>query len=293
MLKVVEFLKGICIGIANVIPGFSGGTMAVILNIYEKLINGIGNLFQKPITVIKDIWAILLGMVVGIVFSIIAISKLLEIYPVPTILFFIGLIIGSIPNIYKSYKENDRSKWIDLLFFVLAIVIIVILPFISSETVVGEIEIKTVIIMFVLGIICSAAMIIPGVSGSLVLMAFGYYLFLTGELSYLFEKILKFDFTNIVPTLLVVIAFAIGALIGIVYISKIITMLFNKKPRIVFVTILGLLIASPFSLIYAVVDEYNNQIVNASPWSYVFGVLFLAIGAFLALVPSYYKQKEI
>ena len=76
--SILDFLKGICIGIANIIPGFSGGTMAVILNIYERFINGISNLFSHPLKTLKDIWAILLGIVVGVVISIGAITKLLS-----------------------------------------------------------------------------------------------------------------------------------------------------------------------------------------------------------------------
>lgn len=70
MKIIFDFLKGICIGVANVIPGFSGGTMAVILNIYERVINGFSNFFKSPIKTLKDLWAVIIGLIVGIIIAI-------------------------------------------------------------------------------------------------------------------------------------------------------------------------------------------------------------------------------
>ena len=98
--KLFDFLKGIAMGIANIIPGFSGGTMAVILKVYDKFLYALGNFFNHPIIVIKKVWSLFLGIVVGIVLGAVTIVKLLEIFPVPTMLFFVGLIIGSIPSIF-------------------------------------------------------------------------------------------------------------------------------------------------------------------------------------------------
>jgi putative membrane protein len=147
--------------------------------------------------------------------------------------------------------------------------------------------------MFLLGTICAAAMILPGVSGSLVLMAFGYYLYVTQQASYFLEKIINFDFTGIIDTILILVSFLIGAIIGIVFISKLLKKLFDKYLRIIYVIILGLLVASPFAIIYTVVEQYNNQIIEASPWSYIVGILFMFIGAFLALLPDFLEKKKI
>ena len=122
--SILDFLKGICIGIANIIPGFSGGTMAVILNIYERFINGLSNLFSHPLKTLKDIWAILIGIVVGVVISIVAITKLLSLFPIPTVLFFVGLIIGSIPNLSFEYKHHGGIKIVDLIPFIVSFAII-------------------------------------------------------------------------------------------------------------------------------------------------------------------------
>lgn len=297
--KLFDFLKGIFIGIANVIPGFSGGTMAVILKVYTKIINAFSNFFSHPFKVIKDVWALALGLLIGIVLAIISITKLLEAFPVPTVLFFVGLIIGSIPQIYSSTISYGKLKNKDVIGFVLAIAILVVLPFLNSGI---EKDVTVtfgfIMLMFVLGLICSVTMIIPGVSGSLVLMAFGYYVYLMTSIGTLITKVISFDFTEILDLLLVIGSFGIGAVLGIVFISKLIEKLLQKFPQTVYATILGLLVASPFAIIYAVVSEYSEQISLKNPITVVVGIITLAIGTFLAgyipkVTSKSKKEKDI
>lgn len=289
----LDFLKGICIGIANVIPGFSGGTMAVILKIYERIIGGFNDFFKHPLKTLKDLVFVLLGIIVGIVIAIFTITKLLSVFPIPTSLFFVGLIIGSIPNLFITYKEQGKTKFIDIVFLIIAVAIIVILPLLNGGNVTNiQINVWLVILMFILGAICAGAMILPGVSGSLVLMAFGYYLFLMDHISIVFKSILTFTFDNSLNSFIVVLSFGLGAIVGIVGISKILKKLFNKYPKIIYALILGLLVASPFAIIYSIVKEYNDVIASASLLNYVFGVVSMLAGAFLVLLPNIIKKKE-
>lgn len=290
---IYDFLKGICIGIANVIPGFSGGTMAVVLKVYERFINGISKLISNPINALKDIWAIILGLIVGVIISILSITKLLQTFPIPTVLFFVGLIIGAIPSLYNKYKASGSFKKLDIIYFLVAMVVIIGLPFFnSSPSTIQNFDIGLVIIMLFMGAICAAAMILPGVSGSLVLMAFGYYLYLTGQLSYVFKKVSQFDFNNLLNPMIILLSFLIGAIIGMVFISKLLSRLFTRYPRIIYVIILGLLVSSPFAIIYSVIDEYNDQIIKASPFSYIIGIVFMILGAFIAIYPEIIEKKK-
>lgn len=293
MWLLLDFLKGVCIGIANVIPGFSGGTMAVILKIYERIIGGFSDFFKHPLKTLKDLVFVLLGIIVGIVIAIFTITKLLSVFPIPTSLFFVGLIIGSIPNLFITYKEQGKTKFIDIVFLIIAVAIIVILPLLNGGNVTNiQINVWLVILMFILGAICAGAMILPGVSGSLVLMAFGYYLFLMDHISIVFKSILTFTFDNSLNSFIVVLSFGLGAIVGIVGISKILKKLFNKYPKIIYALILGLLVASPFAIIYSIVKEYNDVIASASLLNYVFGVVSMLAGAFLVLLPNIIKKKE-
>ena len=292
-LIIFDFLKGICIGIANVIPGFSGGTMAVILNIYERLIGGFSNFFRHPLVVLKDLWSILLGLIVGIVIAILTITKLIQTFPIPTALFFVGLIFGSIPNLFKTYKESGKTKIIDVIFFVIAIAIIVILPLLNSKNIeVSNINIGLIILMFVLGAICAAAMILPGVSGSLVLMAFGYYMFLMAHIGNLIEDVLSFSFDGFWNSFFLVLSFGVGAIVGIVCISKLLKFLFNKYQRIVYALILGLLVASPFAIIYSVINEYPEIVSNANVLTYVVSFFTMVLGIVLVILPNLINREQ-
>lgn len=205
-----------------------------------------------------------------------------------------GLIIGSIPSLFQSYASYKKVQVLDIISFIIAMAIIVILPLLNSSNLeVTNVNMGIIILMFVLGAICAAAMILPGVSGSLVLMAFGYYLFLMDNIGILIESVLTFNFDNFGNSFLIVLSFGIGAVIGIVFISKVLKYLFDKHPRIIYAIILGLLVASPFAIIYAVVKQYNDIIIHTSPLSYVIGVICMAIGAFIVLLPSIIEKRKL
>lgn len=293
LVFIKEFFQGVAIGIANVIPGFSGGTMAIIFNVYERIINAFSDISKHPIKVIKDVWAIAIGLVVGIVAAIIGVVKLLEIATIPTVMFFIGLIIGSIPFIYLSVKEYKKPKYYDFLGMFIAIAILVILPFIQGNTIESvKFDFWLVLIVFIMGIIAAATMIIPGVSGSLVLMIFGYYFFVMGTIKDLMYSVLSFDFSNLLNPLIITLAFVLGCIFGLVVISKIIKKLFEMCPRTVYFVILGFLIASPFSIIYAVLQEYPNSFMDMEVWGYIFSVVSLALGVFVSGYFSMYEKKN-
>ena len=94
---IINLLKGIGVGIANVIPGFSGGTMAVMLKIYDLFVYAFANIFNDFKNVVKKCWSLFIGIGIGVLLALITIVKLLEVIPFITIMFFVGLIIGSIP----------------------------------------------------------------------------------------------------------------------------------------------------------------------------------------------------
>lgn len=283
MNKIIKFIKeffqGLAIGIANVIPGFSGGTMAIIFNVYERIIDAFSNVFKHPIKVIKDVWAIAIGLVAGVLLAIIGIVKLLEFAPIPTEMFFVGLIIGSIPFIYLSTKKHGRPKFYDYIGLIIALIFLVLLPFIQGNTIEAvTFNFWIVLIVFIMGIIAAATMIIPGVSGSLVLMIFGYYFFIMSTLKEVIYSILSFDFANILQSIIIVLSFGLGCVFGLVFISKLIKKLFEICPKTVYFIILGFLIASPFSIVYAVLQEYPNAIKSMGIWDYTISALVLALG---------------
>ena len=286
---ILNFLKGICIGIANVIPGFSGGTMAVMVKIYDLFVYAFANIFNDFKNVVKKCWSLFLGILVGILLALVTIVKLLEVIPFITIMFFIGLIIGSIPSIYKKTKGR-KVKIVDIVCFILAIAIMVILPFIKTDNdISNSYNFSIYIIMFLMGVICSAAMVIPGVSGSLVLMAFGYYALFMNTFIALLVNLFNFSLTNYWSMFFIIFCFIIGCVVGIVFISKLISKLLEKHSKTVYFTILGLLIASIFSIIYSTFNEYT---ITLNVPTIIFSIISLSLGIGLVFIGEYFSKKS-
>ena len=249
MSILIEIIKGAIIGIANVIPGLSGGTIAVSMGIYEKLIHTINNIFKTPIKCIKEIWTYIVGIGIGIILAVFGITYLFEVSPIPTAMLFVGLVLGAIPTIGGKIDERNISKR-DIITFVVFLAIIVAVPFLKGTVAtVNENSIATYAIVFVLGIVAAATMVIPGVSGSMILMAFGYYEYIMGTISEFIKGVFDFEFLAVFDTMLVLVPFGIGVLIGIIAIAKLVEWLLKHHQKTVYWGILGLLVASPFPII--------------------------------------------
>lgn len=285
---ILNILKGICIGIANVIPGFSGGTMAVMLKVYDLFVYCFANIFNDFKNVIKKGWSLFIGIALGVVLALFTIVKLLEVIPFITIMFFVGLVLGSLPTIYKKAKVgNIRIR--DIISFVLAIALLVVLPFINTTNSVDiSYNFGVYIIMFLLGIICSASMVIPGVSGSMVLMAFGYYAFFMVTMKEYLANVFNFSLDNYWNMFITLCCFALGCVVGLVFISKLIIKLTEKYPKTVYCAILGFLLATPFSIIYTSLNEYS---ITFDLPTILFSILSLFLGIGLVVISEYFSKK--
>ena len=287
----LNILKGAAIGVANVIPGFSGGTMAVLLKIYDLFVYAFANIFNDFKNVVKKCWSLFLGILLGVLFAMVVIVKLLEVIPFITIMFFVGLILGSIPQIFKKANSGKLSI-ADIISFVIAIAIIVGLPFINTNNSTDiNFNFGLYILMILLGIICASAMVIPGVSGSLVLMAFGYYVFLFELIEEYLKNIFNFSINNYWNMFITIGCFAFGCILGIVFISKLISKLTEKYPKTVYCAILGLLLASPFAIIYATMTSEDYTVVFNTP-TIIFSIISLLLGIGIVLLGEYLSNKS-
>ena len=255
------FFKGIFMGIADAMPGISGGTIALLLGIYEELIESISelkiSLFSKLINKgFKSFWEklngnFLLVLVSGIGISLISFVKIsasfLESFPLFIWSFFLGLIFATVYVIYKLINQ-----WHNLNFFFLIISIIFSI-FLSSFSAYDTNEISLLYILFS-GIIASSAMILPGISGSLILVILGVYAYLIKALDNL-ELIIIFTFIS-------------GAIIGLLGFSKILKYLFNNHRDTTYTIMLGLVIGS---------------IENVWPWNKSFSTELSNLNLFLSI----------
>lgn len=267
--KILLFLKGFVFGIANIIPGVSGGTLALTMGIYEDLISSISNIFKK----FKRSMSFLIPFALGAVVSIISLSKVIDFcldkYKTLTIVFFIGLIIGGIPLLFK----NINVKKITIpkaLVFIITFSLILIITYIKSGTtnVTLNNNMISYLKLFGVGIVSAATMVIPGVSGSFVLMLMGYY-----------QPILKVinnitSFNNVTNNIILLIPLGIGVVVGILLITKLLEYLFTKYKEITYYGIIGFLFASIITLVLSI--SLPSTFIEI-----VLSLLLLVIGYFL------------
>lgn len=251
MNQILDIIKGIFIGIANIIPGVSGGTLAVSMGVYSKIIEAINQIRKDFKNSVKTLFPYLIGMVIGIAALSFVIQFLFENYEMPTISCFIGLVLGGVPLILGKVKE-EKVKPTHIISFLFMLAIIIVPTLIAIETtVIQSIELNGInlLILLGLGIISAAAMVIPGVSGSMILMMLGYYQLIISTIKNTIEAVLHLDMAMIGNGILILLPFGIGVVLGIVIISKIIAKLFQKYPNATHWGILGLIVASPFAII--------------------------------------------
>ncbi len=235
-IKLILF--GAIIGIANIIPGVSGGTIAVVLKIYDKLIHSVSNIKSDFKNSLKFLIPIGIGAGIGIILFSKIIEWALLYFPVATSYVFVGLIIGSIPLIFK--KTNTKSiKFSEILIFIICISIMFAMDFfkdtVGAATIIDTLSVSNFIILFGASFLAAGAMIIPGISGSFILLLLGIYNSVLAAIS-------NFNLPILIPV-------GIGMAYGILVCAKIIDKLFEKFPNHTYSGILGLMFGSIYVLI--------------------------------------------
>ncbi len=254
MNYIKDILKGALIGVANVIPGVSGGTMAVSMGIYDKIISAITNLKKNFKNSIKTLFPYIIGVVLGVVLLSFVIEKLFTYFQIPTIMAFLGLILGGLPAIIKKV-ENEKFKPTHLLSFALFVALIVFSTlYAATDTGATQMSfgIESILLMLILGFISAGTMVIPGVSGSMILMMLGYYETIIQTINEFIHSLLAFDISKIALSLQTLIPFGIGVILGIFIIAKIISFLLKRYPNATYWGIIGLVVASPIAILYPI-----------------------------------------
>ena len=254
------FLCGILMGIADAIPGISGGTIALLLGIYEELIGSISNfnisLFQNlKKKGIKYCWNkingnFLLSLISGVLLSLVSFVKIFSIliqkYPLFIWSFFLGLILATLFVINRNIKKWNIVNFILIFIFIFLTILLTIIAPSYSENI-------NLFYIMICGIIASSAMILPGISGSLILVILGVYSLIISALDNLEYNI--------------ILVFLIGCIIGIINFSKIIKWLFHKYRDYTFSIMLGLVIGSIYKVwpwTKSNIDDLSNKYILLS-----------------------------
>ena len=275
------FFVGIILGVANIIPGVSGGTLAVVFNIYDRIIGLISLNIKKIISEWKFILPIGLGMVAGIIGFSKVITFLFENYPMQTNLFFVGIIAGSIPLVLRKIKssiqetqvkKNKKPYTSTVICFLVALAVMIVMAFFKdisgSSIIYTELSVKLFFTLMISGAVGAVAMIIPGISGSFLLLALGTYATVIGSLS-------DFNIPLMIPT-------AIGILLGLLCGAYLVRTLMEKVPAQTYGSILGLVVGSIFTVFPFVLFASCLQNLTGSIITLITGILSCAVGFFIA-----------
>ncbi|MDR2864699.1 MAG: DUF368 domain-containing protein [Spirochaetaceae bacterium] len=284
----ISFIKlfaiGIIVGIGNVIPGVSGGTLAVVFDIYDRLI-GVITLNVKKIL---SEWKFWLPLGIGIVIGILLFSKLVVFlftkHPAPARCFFIGIILGSIPLIFNRAKKTS-SAFMPIsasLCAIAALLVMFCMVFVTPEGHdfdVRSLNLISVFFLFVVGVIAAITMIIPGISGSFMLLALGAYYPIMSAISQLSDPVILFIrgnhniaalLSNLTLSIVVLLPFGIGVIVGLLVGAALVRALLEKIPRQTYGTILGLITGSIF-VIYPQGQFSDIKVIAISIACLVFG----------------------
>ena len=277
----ILFVKGIIMGLANVIPGVSGGTLALIMGVYEKMINAITTLFKK----FKENVFFLLPLAIGMVAAIYGGSKVippcLEKFPLATVLFFVGLILGGMPMLYKKVNKHLKN-WTNYLVLIIVFAALLCYTFLVGNG--GKADLTNLnfidyIKLVLVGMVAAATMIIPGISGSMTLMVLGYY-------EGIYETVGNItNFSEFGHNMAILIPFGIGVVIGIFLIAKAIEFLLAKFEVKTYFGIFGFIFASLIIMFVKNVFAFNLI-------EFVIGLVLMVIGYFLSYFIANYKKKE-
>lgn len=292
-MYIINFIRGFCMALADSVPGVSGGTIAFVLGFYDKLIESINNLMsgskEERIESLKFLFKLGIGWVVGFVLSVLFITSIFEtnIYEISSL--FLGFIIVAIPLIIKEEKDSFVRKYKNIVFLVVGIVVVWAITYFnpltsgdgnSASINLLNLNIGLSVFVFIAGMIAISAMVLPGISGSTILLIFGLYVPVLGAI----KEVIKFNFKY----LPVVAIFGFGIITGIVVTIKGVKYALANYRSQTINCVVGLMIGS----LYAVVMGPASLKVPRNPMTlHTFSIIYFIVGG--ALIIGLEKLKTV
>jgi len=286
----LDIVRGFGIGIAFIIPGFSGGSIAAILGIYERLICAIADIFKDFKNSFKTLLPVAIGMVIGVVSLLFPLGWALEAFPLPTVSLFVGLAIGGMPSITDKVK-GKKISYKNLLASIIPALVVLSISFmpIGAEKDLKNLSFGGYILLFLIGILGSSALVIPGISGSMLLLILGYY---NPIVNLATKHLLRGK--DIGTSILVLGVTALGVAIGFIAISVIMKILFKKCPRGTYFAIIGFILGSIPTIYISTAKEAGMTFstLPSSPLHWICCVLLLIAGFALSYALVVYSRKH-
>ena len=246
---IVNIINGFCMSLADSVPGVSGGTVAFILGFYDKFITSLDDLFRgswkKKKEAFKYLIKIGIGWMFGLALAVIFLASLFDKYIYEMSSLFIGFIIFAIPIVIKEEKDSVKGQYKNIIFAILGALLVVIVTYLNrvagNTFNIDNFNVGTIVYVFLSAMIAISAMILPGISGSTMLLIFGIYIPIITKAKAFFSLDL-----SVLPILIV---FGLGMIFGILFFTKLLRKSLEKKRSATIYAILGMMIASIYSII--------------------------------------------
>lgn len=277
------FIQGIVVGFA-LISGMGGGTVAILMGIYDDLIIAIADFTKHPKASLQLLIPLLIGAFVGIGALIVPINLALRYFPFPATSLFVGLTIGGFRSLKKEVQGHANT--LNIVFAIIGIVFAASFG-VFSFFATGGVDLSLMsplqfLLLFVVGFAASAALVAPGISGTLFLISIGYM----EEITRVIKEILSFQ--NWGNNLLVAASLGLGIAVGFVVISKIMRFFLAKYKMPTYFVILGFIVGSIFAC------YFNGDIKSAYPADFELGTLIASIVTLaIGIITSYYLLQLV
>lgn len=295
MEYIINGIRGFCMALADSVPGVSGGTIAFILGFYDKFINSLDALAfgkkEEKKEAIKFLVKVGIGWVIGMILAVLVLTSLFQtqIYKVSSV--FIGFIIFAIPLIIKEEKDVLKGKYINLIFAVIGIAIVAAITYFNPVSGGGNVvditnlNIGLIVYVFFAGMVAISAMVLPGISGSTLLLIFGLYIPILSAI----KEVIHFQF-DYLP---VVIVFGLGVVAGILLVIKLIKIALKKFRSQTIYCIIGLMIGSLYAIVMGPTTlEVPQEPIDLETFSIVFFVIGGAIIFGLGRIKTLLEKRQ-
>ena len=280
---VSNFAKGIIIGIGAILPGISGGSLAVILGLYEKLVHSVSSFFKDPKKNLVFLAVIGFGACFGIVLFSNIQKFLFTYYEIPTMFALCGLFLWTIPALFRHANKKGFSAICLVPFFIAFMISVFFSLSENSNIEIGSenfyMNFKSFMYIFIIGFIMAGSLVIPGISGTVLLMligAYGFFLNIIADIKYifLFPFVSKSMHSEIINNIFILIPLCAGLAAGVFLFSKLMDFLFKKSYSLTYYAVLGFMSGSVPELI----PGYSGNLTV-----YITGILLFLAGLVISL----------
>lgn len=290
-MYIIQIIRGFCMALADSVPGVSGGTVAFLLGFYDEFITSIDDLLTGNMEKRKKAFMFLfkmgIGWVVGFILAVLVLTNVFEshIYAISSL--FIGFIIFAIPIVVMEEKEAVASKKWAAVFIIVGIAAVTAITYLNPVSAgegsvnLKQLSVSTALYVFIAGAIAISAMVLPGISGSTLLLVMGLYLPIITAI----EEFLHMNFA----ALPVIIIFCLGIFVGILSVVKIIRKALESYRAQTIYLIIGLMIGSLYSV---VMGPTTLEVPQPAMTLGRFDILFFFIGGAVILALQMMKQKK-